>query len=479
MTLNQFPKFEISKTSLFLFLAKIAINIIGLLSTVYFTRKIGATILGVYFLFLTVNDIVGMFANLGLKAAVTKRISEGKDQGQLLSASFIIQVLLIAFLLVTVIVLKPHIEDYIGASLTFFLIIVIALSQINKLFQAVLRGRKKITKTALLTLLNNVSRTLVSILLLMLGLELYALIYGLLFGYFLSSLLGYLSLRLQFAKPSKHHFRSLLEFAKFGALLGFGGVIYNWVDPLVIGWVLSKADVAIYKVAWKVATFTSILSFAISTTIFPQVSEWHAWSNEKAISRIIPSAIIFSSLIPIGAFSGALMFSGDILEIFGEEFTKGWLVLIILLLESIFLGIRLVFDNILAGMDKLNTYLRVRIISILLNILLSIIFVWKLGIVGVAIATLAGSLVESILAAWSLRQDIYFKLPLLDLLFLFGGSLVMSLMLLPIKNFFGELTIEQLIGLIMVGGFIYFAILMLNRKIRKMAFSLVRSFLPT
>ena len=70
----------IKRQSLIHLFTNIAITAIGFLSTVYFARILGPSILGAYFLFLAYFGIFNLIVDGGFGNAAAKRISEGREQ---------------------------------------------------------------------------------------------------------------------------------------------------------------------------------------------------------------------------------------------------------------------------------------------------------------------------------------------------------------------------------------------------------------
>lgn len=69
------------QTSVVVFAAKIVGSALGFAATIIFARLLGAEVLGIYGLVLTLVAWLQVGATMGVGSAVTKRLSEGDEHG--------------------------------------------------------------------------------------------------------------------------------------------------------------------------------------------------------------------------------------------------------------------------------------------------------------------------------------------------------------------------------------------------------------
>ena len=77
---------SIQRQSIITLSSTIALTAIGFLSTIYFAHIMGPAPLGAYFLFLAYFGILNLVGDGGFGGAAIKRISEGKEPNEYLSA---------------------------------------------------------------------------------------------------------------------------------------------------------------------------------------------------------------------------------------------------------------------------------------------------------------------------------------------------------------------------------------------------------
>jgi len=107
---------KIGQTSLVVFVSKVVGSALGFLSTLYFARTLGAEVLGVYALVLTVVAWLILVANLGVGQALIKRISEETEQGAHTTAAVALVLALTTLISAVVLLGRPLLESYIASS---------------------------------------------------------------------------------------------------------------------------------------------------------------------------------------------------------------------------------------------------------------------------------------------------------------------------------------------------------------------------
>ena len=77
---------RLGQTSFIYFVSKIIATIAGFAATIIFARVLGAEILGIYSLALGVTAWVTLPTTVGIGGAINKRLSEGSDVGEYMTA---------------------------------------------------------------------------------------------------------------------------------------------------------------------------------------------------------------------------------------------------------------------------------------------------------------------------------------------------------------------------------------------------------
>ncbi len=172
-------------------------------------------------------------------------------------------------------------------------------------------------------------------------------------------------------------------------LLGanFLQLIITWVDILMIGYFLQPTDVGIYRSAAQITLLLMLIRQAFNYILGPLIADLYHKKEMAGLDHIfkITTKWIFYFTLPL--FVIILFSRVEILTLFGEEFTSGANVLIVLalarLISNLTGGVGLAL--IMAGKERLE-FINTSLIAVS-NIILNLILIPKYGIMGAAIAT--------------------------------------------------------------------------------------------
>ena len=279
-------------------------------------------------------------------------------------------------------------------------------------------------------------------------------------------------------RPSLEHARSLFDFAKYDFIGGLGSRVFNWLDVLVIGWLLTQASVGTYEVAWRIAGVTLLLSSAIKSTVFPQVSTWHTNGETHRIERLLNDLITPSLFLVVPSLFGVTVLAQPILGlVFGPAYTTAWLVLIVLTGMKLFGAAQAVISPCLLGIDRPGLNARATLVAIVLNGVLNVAFVWQFGIFGAAVATGLASAVNLALTSMYLSRFLTIRFPYREVGWCVVASVIMATAINSLDAFFPVDTIPRLLFAIVFGALVYGAVVLLSKQLREQIVSNVRTLL--
>jgi O-antigen/teichoic acid export membrane protein len=196
---------------------------------------------------------------------------------------------------------------------------------------------------------------------------------------------------------------SSYSFLLLGAML----TINTQVDTLLVGVLLSNADVGVYRVVATGATLVAFIYASVNPVIGPLVAELHAKEEKARLARMITKAswLVFLSSLPISIFF--VFFGRELLQfVYGEGYATGATALAILAVGQLaitMLGAGAVVLN-MTGNEKYNA--RLCVVATGVNVLLNFLFIPYWGVNGAALATAIS------LVGWRAAAAIivYFKL---------------------------------------------------------------------
>lgn len=189
-----------------------------------------------------------------------------------------------------------------------------------------------------------------------------------------------------FLKPARLD-RELVSYSWPLLFTNFSLMIFSWADVIMLGIFVPSASVGVYDAASVTSRLLSIVPLALSTMFMPAVTEVFA-KNESHVARLYRhvSKWVLMLLLPMLVFLA--VFSRTILgSFFGSEFSAGAVSLIVLLFGQLFWGWSLVSSNILAMLKKTKLVFFLSASAALINIVLNIVLIPRIGILGAAVAT--------------------------------------------------------------------------------------------
>jgi len=468
------------QTSVIIFVSKVFASVIGFCTTIYFARELGAEVLGIYALVLTLVGWLLLISELGIGQATTKRLSEGDEQGAYLAASVVWITGLTVLFSVGIVVFQPVFEGYVGeySQYTSFPIaaVIVGLLVTMLLFKfcyRVLKGERLVYIVGLLNTLQVGGQSLIQLALVLAGAGLLGLFVGYAVGGVLVGIVGLYFITTRPTLPSKRHFKSLYDYAKFSWLGSLKSRTFNDVDILLLGVFVQSSLVGVYSVAWSIAKFLELFGGAISETMFPEISHTSAAETDNSVSGLIEDSLAYTGLIAIPGLVGGGVLADRLLRIYGPEFVKGAAVLALLILATLLHTYLKQLLNGLNGIDRPDLSFRINAVFIVLNASLNVLLIPQFGIEGAAAASVASVGVSLLLAYRVLKRLVPFRTPRAEIsrqvvaALLMGGLILGGLELITAAGLLNH-NFALVLLLVMGGAGVYFVTLLgISRRFRE------------
>jgi O-antigen/teichoic acid export membrane protein len=479
---TQLQMMNIGQKSLIVFISRFGSSVIGFVAMVYFARTLGSGVLGLYFLTVALVSWLKVASGMGIRLAITKRISEGKERGAYVMAGFLLILTTFSLVSLGVIVFRGHINQYLGEPLYQYVLILLGAEVIYMYVGSIIRGENFVHLDGSLRLVNTVLRVLVQFTLVSLGLGAVGLLLGESAGVLFISLLGlaflliYFDDSIRFDLPEKKHFISIINYAKFSWLNSIRGKTYNLMDTVVLGFFVSNSLIGIYSICWNVSAVLTLFSKSVLSVLFPEMSKLSSQDKEKEVGSHIEDALSYTGLLIIPGFIGAVVVGDSILNIYGGEFQKGHTILIILvgagLVQSYYL-------QLINGMDALNRpelSFRVNAVFVISNMSLNFVLVYLYSWIGAAFATLLSTSLALAISYRMLSGILEFSAPHRQITLqivsglLMGGAVHVFTVVISLFGFNPQRFVPVLMS-VAFGAGVYFAVLFItSREFRNTVF---------
>ncbi|WP_162562352.1 flippase [Salinigranum rubrum] len=469
---------SVTRSSSKLFVVNVANAGIGFLAVTVFARELGPAGIGAFFLFQALFRVLESGIDLGLNTAIEKRLSEGASRETILGSGIVLKFAGFLGVVALLLAFRGPVNSYVGEPVAGLLILTVGASQLATIATTTLRGELRVGETAVLFLANQVVYALLgAVFVLGFGMGPIGLIYGVIVGSVVSFLWGIAKLDTRPARPSMASVRSLLSYTKYNIIPALGVQVHSWTDVLIIGLILTQADVGAYEVAWRVAAITLLFPNALGVSLLPQASAFSTSGNRERVGRLISNALLPSVALVIPAVFGTLVFAREILGLlFGPEYAAASLVLVVLIAGKVPEAVQTVVGRVLLGIDRPDLVARATVVSTVLNIVLNVALIPRYGLIGAAVATTFAFTVGMVQRAWYLRTEIAYRLPVGNVLRVTAVSAVMGGVLVGVQSVVTVSDVPGLVGVVLVGVVTFVAGILAVPTLRALALDYVRTY---
>ena len=368
------------------------ILVIPLIISPYLTRVLGSNNLGIYTYVNSIAYYFLIFANLGISKHAQRVIANSRDNNEELRKNFwglyslhsifsILSLFIYAFLSLFVV------EENQTVFLLHIFYVVSALFDITWLFQGLENFKSVVIRNAFVKVLECV---LIFVFVKTINdLWIYTIIMS------ASILLGHLIMlpsALKIVPPIRIQIKNMTMHLKPMLVLFVAVVastLYTVLDKTLLGLMATKSEVAYYEYANKIITIPKQLIIVIGVVMFPRACRVYNERKFDQLEEYIDLSMLATCFLSF-AFTFGIMAIGRKFAVlyYGEEFEKTGEVLFWMapLIFVVMIG-DIIRSEYLIPAKKDFLYTLCMVISAVLNILLSIVFIPIMGIYGAIIGT--------------------------------------------------------------------------------------------
>lgn len=459
---------DVSSSALKLMLSKSLKAVIFFLGVTFFARELGADQLGIFFLFQTVIGLSSIAADLGVRGALEKRLSEGQDPGAMLGTALVCKLALLSVTVTGILLFRGWFNQYLGGEYTLYFVIALICWALTDLFMSTLRGELRVGETAIVHFVRESSWAAIGFVFFLAGFGAIGLIYGLIIGTVIALGIAFVRCETPIGRPTMASLRSIVDYAKYYSISSVGGRVYQWMDVAIIGLFLTHTDVGTYEVAWEITLLVLIASNSIATALFPQMSRWSADAETDRIATTVSNAIGLTLFISLPALLGTVVLGENILRIvFGPEFVVAFGALVVLMGEKVIQAVNEVLDRTIQALNRPDLTARAMVVTIVLNLVFNVTFIPRLGILGAALATTLAVVANAMLHAFYLSHLIDLDVQYSFVAWCVALSLVMGATLVGLQSVVPVGGIVSILAYVLAGIVVYFSLSTLVAPIRR------------
>ena len=456
----------------------VLITLIGFFSTMLFSHILGKDLMGVYYLFVAYYGIFNMIGDGGFGQAAVKRISEGKEQNEYLTAYACLRGLLIVVSTVILLTLSPLFIDLQEYNIVLCIILTIAAAAFGNTITMGVYGLGHVGVKNVGVGMGELARIIVQIGTVLLGYSVYGLIGGYIAGIIVSGILCIKYFTFRPAKFGFRHIKSLFAYGFWIFLISTGSLAFSYTDTIFIGYFMTNGDVGVYRTAFQFTSAAAFITAAIAPTLTPKISRWSKDNEWEKIVYPVSRGITFGLILAVPVLFGGIFLADKLLYYFyGADFAAGAAACCILFAVQIVSVFTTFLGTALSASDHAKQSFYATATAAVVNIILNCIFIPILGINGAAISTLISYSLNAVLIAYFLRRYISIRIEKRPIFHIIISAAVMGIfvfiytLFVPLDN-----VILTLIP-VAVGAVIYFFLLFkIDRGIRDEIAGMVKTF---
>ena len=390
---NLTVKQTIFKNTFWLGTGTIINRILKLVLLIYAARILGATEYGKFTFAFAFVSLFVVFHQFGLSSIITREFSGEKWKKEEFHSIISLKILLsfVTFLLV----LFGSFFVTSSFDVQKIILILALFSLINGLatvFYAFFQARQKMQYEALMETLQAVLVTGIGLFILFKFPSVENLSYSYLFGVFvvLIFLLFFFHFKIFPLKIAweKTVWRKFLTMSWPLALTSLFGVIYVYIDSVMMGYWGMMTETGWYNAAYRIVIVSLIPMGLISGSFYPVLSEFFKESKEK-LQNIWNHQIEIMILFVVPLVTGGIVLAPKIINfIYGQYFSPSILAFQILIIMAGICSLYDPFHNVLIVSEQQKKIFWIALLGALINIILNLILIPKYSLYGAAIATL-------------------------------------------------------------------------------------------
>ncbi|MFB6178666.1 MAG: oligosaccharide flippase family protein [Halorientalis sp.] len=385
---------RLGQISFLSFLSQILASVVGFVATVLITQTLGSGVFGTYALIIAVVIWVKTISIMGIKSAVTKRLSEGGDDGEYIAAGGLVLGAILIVISVVLFALRGRLNAYVGTDATLLIIALTWATAVLALTMGILDGRHLVHYSSALNPLSIGFQSVFQIAAVLLGIGLVGILVGYGAGALLAALVGLaVFVKADVKIPRWHHVRELLSYAQFAWLSRLSNRTFTSMDTLVLGLFVSANLIGIYEVAWNLASLLAIFGTAIGQTLFPEISKISSQREMDEVRHLLEQGLSYTGLFLIPGLVGSAAVGDLVLRVYGTEFARGQVVLVLLILSRLVYAYAKQLLTVLNGIDRPDLSFRINGAFAATNLGLNLLLVWQFGWLGAAVASVTSAVV--------------------------------------------------------------------------------------
>ncbi|MGA2537703.1 MAG: oligosaccharide flippase family protein [Terracidiphilus sp.] len=187
---------------------------------------------------------------------------------------------------------------------------------------------------------------------------------------------------------------SVVDMTKDLLILRLNGIIYNNMDKMIIAAVLSTAMVTNYDIGNRIHSMALMVMGLAGTVVIPAASAAHARSESEAIRAMFLKGTKYALAMTLPVVSTLFVLAPSLIRYWiSPQYVGSAFYARLFLSYMLFWSVTSVGWNMLIGVRQTKPIVRIQLVSVAINLGLSLVLVRHVGVSGVVYGTMMGNLV--------------------------------------------------------------------------------------
>ncbi|HQJ88082.1 MAG TPA: oligosaccharide flippase family protein [Methanoregulaceae archaeon] len=452
-------------------------TLIGFASTVYIAHAAGAAALGAYYVLSAYLGFLLLASDPGLGGAAAQRIAERDEPAAHLSAYAVVRVSLALAVVGALLAARPLLVDLDAAGLLPWLALALIASTAAGIIATGVYASGQAGVTQAADLVGVGVRVTVQVAAVALGFGAAGLAGGLVAGTVAAALVNRRFLALRFTRFGKRHLSSLASFALWSFLLSLVAVVSANADTLLLGYLLSDREVALYRTPFQLASLAVLSTMPIRASLAPRIAGWARDGALGEVADALARAWTFALLLAVPAAAGGALLADRLLYfLYGADFAEAAPALVLLLAAELVTVGSLLEGMALSAVGRPRGAFVAAGAGAAVLVIADLALIPVLGVTGAALALLLSSVTATILARLLLARTVTVRFERRPVAAVLVSAALMAVAVSGLRALVPPASLPVAVGTVAFGALVYlFAVLALDPSIRDEVGGLVRA----
>lgn len=181
-------------------------------------------------------------------------------------------------------------------------------------------------------------------------------------------------------------------------------IVLAWADKIFLGIFDSNENIGVYDICVRIAGLLTFSLEGINAILSPKISSYYKKQEYQDLNRIVQFGSKVNIILALFILVWILVFSDEILLLFGQEFLEGKIALMILLMGQLVNSYCGPVGNILMMTGHQIPFRNIMIATLMLNMIFNLLLIPTYSILGAAISTSLSLILWNIAGAYYLKN---------------------------------------------------------------------------